>query len=61
MAITALAPLALGANKITCALNVAGFFYGMKSFWGNKGDMRDYLGMQDEIQAFEEYYVDDEE
>jgi len=61
MVITALLPLAFGANKITWAINTAGVFYGFKSYWGNRGDMWDYLAMQDEIKAFEEYYEDVEE
>ena len=56
-----IAPLFLGANKFAWAVNAAGFFYGMKPFWETRGDMREYLAMQDEIEDFQEYYEDDEE
>ena len=60
-AIAGVAPLFLKVNKFVWAVNAAGFFYGMKPFWETRGDMREYLAMQDEIEDFQEYYEDDEE
>ena len=60
-ALASLAPLFLGANKFVWAVNTAGFFYGMKPFWETRGNIREYLKNQDEIEAWEEYYEDVEE